>query len=91
MSLRSLASVSIQATEDAVKGLVSLGSVVGDSSSWLKRQSARLNSEETVKAEEREYRIALAERNQKSIERAEKLDKDYVEKLEALDNLLKLK
>lgn len=91
MSLRSLASVSIQATEDSIKGLVGLGSVIGDSSSWLKRQSSRLNSTETVQAEEREYRIALAERNQKSIERAEKLDLEYSSKLQALDSLLGIK
>lgn len=91
MSIRSLLGTSIQATEDAVKGVVSLGSSVGDATTWMRRQSARLNSQETIHAEEREYRIALSERNQKSIERAEKLDPEYVSKLKALDELLGIK
>lgn len=88
MSIRSLLGTSITATEDAVKGIVGLGSSIGDASTWLKRQSSRLNDEEVVKAELREFRTAVFERNQASVKRAESLDVDLPEKLEALDKLL---
>lgn len=88
MSIRSLLSTSINSTEDAIKGIVSVGSTVGDATTWLKRQSSRLNDEEVVKAELREFRTAVFERNQMAVKRAENLDIDLPEKLEALDKLL---
>ena len=88
MSIRSLLGTAINSTEDAIKGVVSLGSSVGDATTWLKRQSSRLNDEEVVKAELREFRTAVFERNQAAVRRAENLDVDLPEKLEALDKLL---
>lgn len=88
MSIRSLLGTSVTATEDAVKGIVGLGSTIGDASKWLKRQSSRLNDEEVVLAELREFRTAVFERNQVAVKRAEALDVDLPEKLEALDKLL---
>ena len=35
MSIRSLLCTSITATEDAIKGIVGLGSTIGDASTWL--------------------------------------------------------
>lgn len=90
MSIRSLLSTTVTSTEQAITGLVSLGSSVGNGFEWIKRNSARINSAEAIKAEEREYRVSLAERNQATIKRAEKLDPDYDAKLEALDKLLGL-
>lgn len=91
MSIRSLLGTSITATEDAVKGIVGLGSTIGDASTWLKRQSSRLNDEEVIKTELREFRTTLFERNQVAVKRAETLDVDLPEKLKALDNLLGIK
>lgn len=88
MSIRSLLGTAINSTEDAIKGVVSLGSSVGDATTWLKRQSSRLNDEQVVLAELREFRTAVFERNQAAVRRAEALDVDLPEKLEALDKLL---
>lgn len=88
MSIRSLLSTTITATEDAIKGAVSLGSSIGDGTTWLRRQTNRLNDEEVIKTELREFRTALFERNQIAVARAENLDSDLPEKLEALDKLL---
>lgn len=90
MSLRSLFSTTVSATEAGIQGVVGLGSVLGDGSAWLKRQSSRINHKEVIKTEEREFLIGLQERNQAVIKKAETLDEDYVEKLEALDKLLGL-
>lgn len=88
MSIRSLLSTTVTATEDAIKGAVSLGSSIGDGTTWLRRQTSRLNDEEVIKTELREFRTALFERNQAAVARAENLDSDLPEKLEALDKLL---
>ena len=91
MSIRSLLATTVSATESGIQGIVGLGSVLGDSSTWLKRQSQRINHAEVVKTEEREFLIGLQERNQAVIKKAETLDADYVSKLEALDQLLGIK
>ena len=52
MSIRSLLSTTVSATEAAVLGTVKLGSVVGNTSDWLVRQSEQLNSAEAIKKEE---------------------------------------
>lgn len=91
MSIRSLLATTVSATESGIQGIVGLGSVLGDGSTWLKRQSQRINHAEVVKTEEREFLIGLQERNQAVIKKAETLDADYVSKLEALDQLLGIK
>ena len=88
MSLRSLFTTAVTSTEDAIKGVVSLGSSIGDATTWVKRQSSRLNDEEVILAELREFRTAVYERNQAAVHRAEALDPELPEKLEALDKLL---
>lgn len=88
MSLRSLFTTAVTSTEDAIKGIVSIGSSIGDATTWIKRQSSRLNDEEVVLAELREFRTSVYERNQAAVRRAENLDVDLPEKLEALDKLL---
>lgn len=92
MSLRSLFSSAVSATEATINGTVRLGTVVGDASSWLQRQSSRLNHEQVIKTEEREFLIGLQERNSNVIEKASKLNlADLVNDLEELDKLLGIK
>lgn len=88
MSLRSLFSTTINSTESLVKGAVALGSGVGESLDWINRQAKKLNHEEVIRNEEREFRTLQKERAQACVERAEKLDLELPEKLKALDAFL---
>lgn len=91
MSIRSLFTTTVNSTEDLVKGVVSLGSSIGDSLDWIKRQSSRLNDEEVIRNEQREFLTLQKERAQACVERAEKLDPELPEKLKALDEFLGIK
>lgn len=91
MSLRSLLSTTISSTESAVLGAVKTGGIIGDGLDWLARQSKRINSEETIKNEERSHRLAIAEAEAQLIQRAEAIDLVKVkEDVKALDELLGL-
>ena len=91
MSIRSLLSTTINSTESAVKGIVSLGDSIGDTTKWIKRQSSRLNHETVVLNEEREFRANQMERAEMIVARMEKLDPELESKLDALDKFLGIK
>lgn len=57
MSIRSLFSTSVSATESAVVGIVNLGSSIGEGSTWLQRQAKQLNSDDTIRREELRRKI----------------------------------
>lgn len=89
MSIRSLFSTTVNSTESAVKGIVSLGSVVGDATTYIKRQSSRINSASTIEMEEMEYEMALAERQEALVKRAKEMGiADTREEYQALKELL---
>ena len=89
MSIRSLFSTTVTSTESAVKGIVSLGSVIGDGTAYIKRQSARINSARTIEMEEMEYEMALAERQEALVKRAKEMGiADTREEYQALKELL---
>lgn len=90
MSIRSLLSTTVTSTESAVKGLVSLGSVIGDGTEYIKRHSSRINSTEVVELEEMEYKVSLAERKKALVDKAKELSLgDVVEEYNELKDLLK--
>ena len=92
MSLRSLLSTTISSTESAVLGAVKAGGIVGDSLDWLSRQASRINSEETIKNEERSHRLAIAEAEANLIKRAEEINIAQVKAdIKDLDELLGIK
>lgn len=89
MSIRSLFSTTVNSTESAVKGIVSLGSVVGDATTYIKRQSSRINSASTIEVEEMEFQMALAERQEALVKRAKEMGiADTREEYQALKELL---
>lgn len=89
MSIRSLLSTTITSTEAAVQGLVSLGSTVGDATTWLKRQSSRINHQSIIEQEEDEFLTTIKEREQALVKRVEKLDADLPEKVKAMKVFLR--
>ena len=89
MSIRSLLSTTINSTETAVQGLVSLGNIVGDSTKWLSRQSSRINHQSIIEQEEDEFLASIKERQQSLVKRVEKLDADLPEKVQAMKAFLR--
>ena len=90
MSIRSLFSTTVSSTESTVKGLVSLGSIIGDGTEYLRRHSSRINSTEVVELEEMEYKVSLAERKKSLVDKAKELSLgDVVEEYKELRELLK--
>lgn len=90
MSIRSLLSTTITSTESAVKGLISLGSVIGDGTEYIKRHSSRINSTEVVELEEMEYKVSLGERKKSLVDKAKEINLgDVVEEYKTLQELLK--
>lgn len=89
MSIRSLLATTINSTESAIQGLVSLGSTVGDSTTWLKRQSSKINHQSVIEQEEDEFLASIKERQQALVKRVEKLDADLPEKVEAMKAFLR--
>ena len=90
MSIRSLLSTTVTSTESAVKGLISLGSVIGDGTEYIKRHSSRINSTEVVELEEMEYKESLCERKKSLVDDANEIILgDLVEEYKTLQELLK--
>lgn len=90
MSIRSLLSTTVTSTESAVKGLISLGSVIGDGTEYIKRHSSRINSTEVVELEEMEYKVSLGERKKSLVDKAKEINLgDVVEEYKTLQELLK--
>lgn len=90
MSIRSLFSTTVTSTESAVKGIVSLGSVISDGTQYIKRHSSRINSASAIELEEMEYELSLAERKHSLVERAKEISiADVVEEYEELKKLLR--
>ena len=89
MSIRSLLSTTINSTETAIQGLVSLGNIVGDSTKWLSRQSSRINHQSIIEQEEDEFLASIKERQQSLVKRVEKLDADLPEKVQAMKAFLR--
>lgn len=90
MSIRSLLSTTVTSTESAVKGLVSLGSVIGDGTEYIKRHSSRINSAEVIELEEMEYKVSLGERKKALVDKAKEINLgDVVEEYKELQELLK--
>lgn len=89
MSLRSLLGTAINSTEDAIKGIVSLGSTVGDGTKWIKRQSSRLNHQSVIEQEEDEFLAAIKERQQALVRKCENFDPDLPEKVQAMKAFLR--
>ena len=89
MSIRSLLSTTINSTETAVQGLVSLGNIVGDGTKWLSRQSSRINHQSIIEQEEDEFLASIKERQQSLVKRIEKLDADLPEKVQAMKAFLR--
>lgn len=89
MSIRSLLSTTINSTESAVQGLVSLGSTVGDATTWLKRQSSRINHASIIEQEEDEFLATIKERQQALVRRCENFDADLPEKVQAMKAFLR--
>lgn len=73
MSIRSLFGTTISSTESAVKGVVSLGSVVGDATTYIKRHASRINSASTIELEETEHEMAIASRQEALVKRAKEM------------------
>lgn len=89
MSIRSLFSTTVTSTESAVKGIVSLGSIIGDGTQYLKRHSSRINSAEVIEVEEMEYQLSLAERKDALVKRAKEISvADVVDEYEELKKIL---
>lgn len=89
MSLRSLFSTAVTSTEDAIKGVVSLGSTIGDGTKWIKRQSSRLNHVSVIEQEEDEFLAIIKERQQALVRRCENFDADLPEKVQAMKAFLR--
>lgn len=90
MSIRSLLSTTVTSTESAVKGIVSLGSVIGDGTQYIKRHSSRINSDEVIELEETEYEVSLAERKKALVQKAKELSiADVVDEYEELKKVLR--
>lgn len=92
MSVRNLLSTTVSATTSLVKGTVSLGECIGEGLEWTHRQVARINSEETIRNEERAHRLSLAEREAELIRRASVINiADVKEQIQELDSILGIK
>lgn len=89
MSVRNLISTTVQASTFLVRGTINAGNCVGEGLEWITRQVARINSEETIRNEERAHRLSLAEREAELVNRAKTIAlADVKQQIKELDKLL---
>ena len=91
MSIKSLLSTTVTATESTVSGLISVGNVIGDGLSWVARQSNNLNNKEVIRNEQAAFQIDVARERARLIKEAKKLNLATVQdEFKALEAILEL-
>ena len=91
MSIKSLLSTTVTATESTVSGLIGAGNIIGDGLSWVARQSKNLNDKEIIRNEQVAFQIDVARERARLVKEAKKLDLATVQdEFKSLELILEL-
>ena len=91
MSIKSLLSTTVTATESTVSGLIGAGNIVGDGLTWIARQSNNLNNKEVIRNEQAAFQLDVARERARLLKEAKKLNLATVqEEFKALELVLEL-